>query len=95
MSVKVGNEFTKWRARVADSMPTIAARVFALRDKMYAGCVFHYGMEKELGVCLAGLNSYDDGSYYHGDNAVVNQIVLQAAVSHLYRMVAKAEATTH
>jgi hypothetical protein len=50
----------QWRKRVNAHLPTLAARVFALRDKSYMGCGFHYGLEKQLGSLIAWVNDYDN-----------------------------------
>lgn len=93
IGVQQNRVFTRWRNRAVNSMPSLAARVFALRDKFYIGCGFHWGLEKDFGVCLFRLNNYDDGEIYHGKNAWADQIALQVRVTGIHKQVAKAEAT--
>jgi hypothetical protein len=87
---KSNKEFTDWRQAEADKMPALAARVFALRNKMYTGCGFHWGMERDLGVIIARLNDYDT-DYYHGTEALARQIGLEVHLEQLYKHVEQAE----
>lgn len=48
-----------WRKRVNKHFPKLAQRVFALRDKSYMGCGFHYSMERQLGRLMACVNDYN------------------------------------
>ena len=51
--------FQKWRDKVNKRLPSLAARVFDLRHKMYMGCGLHYSMEKSLGMVIARMNDVD------------------------------------
>lgn len=90
--VKEQNDaFTEWRKKVAVELPDLAARIFALRDKGYPGCGFHWGMEKELGYVICKVNDYDDGELYHGENAIAFQITLEVRYEALVKQLADAE----
>lgn len=84
--------FTEWRKRVADEMPELATRVFALRKRMYMGAGLHWSMERELGFVMARVNDYDH-DYYHGPNAWADCIVLEVRYEALIKSVIEAEAT--
>lgn len=83
------DEFDKWRKRTREAMPALAARVFALRDRVYPGS--RWEIECELGVCLARLNNYTNNVLHYGPSAEQAQLVLQVLVEELYKQVAKAE----
>lgn len=86
------NEFTTWRRRTNDGIPALASRIFALRERMYMGCGFHWSMEHTLGRILAMLNDFDNGGFYNTREAIALQIALQVATERLYASVAQAEA---
>ena len=88
---KMCDEFTKWREAEAKKLPELAARVFALRGRMYYGCGFHWSMECKLGTVIARLNDYDNGANYYGPEAMHYQIPLRVMVEELYERVDKAE----
>jgi hypothetical protein len=46
---KRDKDFSAWRKTESDKIPALAARIFALRGKMYMGRGFHWSMEKKLG----------------------------------------------
>jgi len=52
-------EFNKWRRDKNKTLPNITKRVFALRDKHYMGCGFHYLLECNLGYCISMLNDFN------------------------------------
>lgn len=54
-------EFNKWRKKVGKTLPDLAFRVFALRDKGYMGCGFHWYVEKELGYIISVMNDFNNG----------------------------------
>jgi len=49
----------EWRKKVNPELPKLAARVFALRDKTYPGCGFHWSLERLLGTVISNINDYD------------------------------------
>jgi hypothetical protein len=83
--------FTKWRERVRKGLPALAARVFALRQKPYVGCGFHWIMEKQLGGVMREICDFDNGSIYHGERAWFEQWTLRFSVCQLYKDVKEAE----
>lgn len=76
-----------WRKRAARNMPALATRIFALRDKMYQGCGFHWCMERDLGRLIARLNDYD--SPFDAAQRLGTEVALEM----LYREVKGAEET--
>jgi hypothetical protein len=49
-------DFERWQKKAKPYLPDLARRVFALRDKMYSGCGFHYVLEARLGGVIHSLN---------------------------------------
>ena len=90
---KENKKFDAWRNRANKGMPELAHRVFALRNKFYTGCGYHYGLEYELGRCIARLNDFgmSTANYYHGDDAIFNQIAIKVIVESLYKQVGDIE----
>lgn len=78
-------DFIKWKRRTARSLPTLAARVFALRGKLYPGCGGHYDMERRLGAVMMRFNDYNSAQ------DVSDRITMELAAEELYRDVALAE----
>lgn len=83
-----GKERRKWQRRVAKGLPALSVRVFALREVMYPGCGFHYGMERSLGRVIALANDYD--RRFDVADAIIDQVLVES----LYREVAAAEASS-
>ena len=83
-------KFTAWRKAVNVRLPGIAIRVFALRDKFYMGCGFHWGLERTLGNVIAGINNYD-ADYHNGIDGVSRQVLLEWLGESLFSDVVKAE----
>lgn len=84
-------EFTTWRERVAEELPSLAQRVFALREKPYMGSGFHWGLEKSLGGVLQGVNDYDDERYYYSADSGLRQATLKVCFESLGRTIQLAE----
>lgn len=82
-------KFNVWRRKVNKRIPALAQRIFALRDKHYMGCGFHYGMEASLGSVIKELNTHD--RTYYGKDAIGSRIVLEVIVEGLFADVKKAE----
>ena len=81
-----------WRKRVARNLPEWAARTFALRNKSYLGCGFHYGLEKQLGSVIRLTNDYEGDISAAG--AVIDRVIVEAFVSALGRAEASAAEST-
>lgn len=92
MSDEESKAFEAWRDQMKDSLPELAKRVFALRDKFYTGCGFHYGLECSLGRVIAGINNHDR-NYYHLKEGMANRIALEVEVEHFNKSLAAAEAS--
>ncbi len=93
MSLSDDDRFDAWRTRSRNAMPGIAARVFALRNKSYAGYGFHYSLEKLLGTCIRDLNDLENAEYYHVEprDVIAHRIVLRILVRELFSRVVEAE----
>lgn len=52
-------DFNNWRKEIGKLLPSLAIRVFALRNKMYYGCGFHWALEKDLGFIINVMNDFD------------------------------------
>ena len=74
-----------WRKRVKKNLPALAERVFALRKKFYAGCGFHYELEKNLGKVIAMMNDF--GTIL----TIEREILEECLVGELNRSVKEAE----
>ena len=88
--MKANKDFNDWRSKQAKMIPELAARIFALRNRFYMGCGFHWSIEKRLGGIIHGLNDYDS-DYYHTEEGLAKQIVLEVSIEALYKDVLKAE----
>lgn len=75
-----------WKQRTAEGMPEAAARVFALRGKMYAGCGFHYALERSLGSVIRIVNTLE---FQEVSTMVIDEVI----VEHFFRDLALAEAS--
>lgn len=64
-------EFNDRRQSIAKKLPELANRVFALRDKMYMGCGFHWALEKELGYIISVMNDFDRSYRDMADRIIV------------------------
>lgn len=49
-------DFERWSKKAKKHLPDLARRVFALGDKTYSGCGFHYMLEARLGRVIIDLN---------------------------------------
>ena len=85
--------FDAWRTRAINAMPSVATRVFALRNKGYCGYGFHYSLEKLLGTCIRDLSDLENPEYYYAEprNVIAHRIVLRLLVRELFARVAEAE----
>lgn len=79
-------EFNKWRKEKSKELPSLANRVFALRNKMYYGCGFHWSLEKDLGYIISVMNDFDSG---YRDFA--KRIVVEVRYRHFIEQIEKAE----
>ena len=82
--------YKRWANRANNQIPNLASRIFALRNKNYLGCGFHYSMERSLGIILAKLNNYDDcppTSLY----MMQHRIVMKVSLNQLFKDVVDAE----
>lgn len=85
-------KFDAWRKAQNATVPALAARVFALRGRMYAGAGFHWGMERHLGKVLALLNDFDSHEFYApGAHPLALRIGLKVSLEMLRRDVSAAE----
>lgn len=85
MKALISKKDWAWRKRAAKRLPELAARVFALRGRVYDGFGFHYAMESNLGKVLADLNDFET------PREVLQQVLSELMVEELYRDVALAE----
>lgn len=56
LSEKRTKEHNIWRNDIYLQLPSIAMRVFAIRNLYYYGCGFHYELEKTLGKIISFIN---------------------------------------
>ena len=59
------HKYESWVEESLKLLPDLAARVFALRNKSYMGCGYHYALEEKLGKVICNLNNTD---YYRKDD---------------------------
>lgn len=78
-------KYIAWRKRVNSHLPDLMGRVFALRDKHYSGCGFHYSLESLAGKVLHLVNTQDI------ERDVAGQLIDEILVEDLFRRVAQAE----
>lgn len=78
-------EYKKWRERAKKGLPALAVRVFALREKSYIGCGFHYDLEAQLGWMIFILNSPD---HFAKDfpTAIIQEITLEGVYKDVTRI---------
>jgi len=84
--------YERWAKRANNQIPNLASRIFALRNKNYVGCVFHYSIERSLGTILVKLNNYDDcppTNLY----MMQHRIVMKVSLNQLFEDVVNAENT--
>ena len=74
------------RRELADKLPTLSVRVFALKGRHYQGCGFHWCLVKDLGGLMLRLNDYDNPF------SEENLLVLEVIYEDLLDRVGKAEA---
>ena len=63
--------FNKWRKRAYNRLPEISSKVFALRNKHYLGCGFHWSLEKTLGYCITHICNYDRSYNDWSENSII------------------------
>lgn len=89
--LKRDREYEEWVKKQLVIIPELASRVFALRNKPYMGCGFHYDMEKRLGDVISRLNNVD---YYQNPNEIfMFRICTEVLLKALLKSVAEAEAS--
>lgn len=71
----------EWRRSITKGLPEIAMRVFALREKMYRGCGFHYSLERTLGRVIAFANTVDDEPSFSA--TITDQMAYETLLEHL------------
>lgn len=74
-----------WKRRASKAIPALAARVFALRGRPYAGSGFHYALERDLGTAIRIVSSLD--ARFDIADAIVDEVI----VSTLFADVMRAE----
>lgn len=74
-------EFNAWRKAIAESLPSITSRVFALRNKSYLGCGFHWGMEKRLGAVIR--NACDYNEYPDVAMRIIYKVIYEGLIENL------------
>lgn len=75
-------KFNKWRKEIGKILPKLASRVFALRNKRYVGCGFHWGFEKDLGYIIATMNNFDK-SYRDFDDRMMAEVRYECFIERL------------
>lgn len=80
--------FDRWRAHLYYHLPSLAKRVFALRDFFYTGCGFHYDLEAELGYVIAKVNAHNE--FYPSE--IRDRIVMQVRIRRFLESLRWAEA---
>jgi hypothetical protein len=79
-------DFNEWRKEIGKLLPSLANRVFALRNKMYYGCGFHWALEKDLGWIINVMNDFDK-SY----RDMMERIVVKVRYDNFLQTLEKAE----
>lgn len=81
-----------WRKRANKRMPELAARVFALREKGYPGCGFHYAMEGQLGLLIHKICDPTKMDYHSINNPIWSQqVILEVSLAGLIKSIWLAE----
>ncbi len=75
------------RKELADKLPALGVRVFALQGKSYPGCGYHWALLRTLGALLQTLNDFD------APFAVEDLVVCEVLYEDLLERVQTAEAT--
>lgn len=73
----------EWRERIALELPDLAKRVFQLRCGGWAGCGFHYEMERSFGMLVARINNYNDPIEAH--TPLVEQVHYESLIENLMK----------
>lgn len=84
---KADREWEKWRRRAARRLPTLAARVFALGNKPYKGCGFHYALVGRLGRMITDVGDPTRSPLERKErfaNRVITQIVFEGLHTELH-----------
>ena len=85
-------KFIKWQKAVKERLPDAANRVFALRNKHYLGCGFHYSLEGTLGKILMWVNNSDPIiNFFHGEGFIASQIIARVVVEGFFKDLARIE----
>ena len=79
-------DFNNWRKEIGELLPSLATRVFALRNKMYYGCGFHWALEKDLGYIINVMNDFDKGY-----RDIMERIVVEVRYESFLKTLEKAE----
>lgn len=79
-------KYIKWRERAAKNLPNISMRVFALRKQSYSGCVFHYALERQLGIAISGVQNVNSEAFES-----MQMILTKLVVAQLYKDVVRIE----
>jgi hypothetical protein len=80
------NAFNDWRKEIGKGLPELANRVFALRNKGYTGCGFHWTLEKDLGYIISVMNDFDNRY-----SNMIDQIVIKIKYQSFIYTLEKAE----
>lgn len=88
------SKFDKWRNRANKHIPTLSARIFALRDKNYVGWGFHYSLEKKLGYIILKFNDFDNRPTTSRD-MWTHRVIMEVHLDGLFKDVVKAEKSIH
>ena len=78
-------KFNEWRKEIGKKLPNLAERVFALRRVGYAGCGFHWSLEKGLGYIIHMANDFDR-SYREFTARIVAEVNYEHFVKRLERI---------
>lgn len=70
-----------WRKQVREELPSLAARVFALRGKSYPGAGFGWARERSLGKLIALVSDFDTRP--NGVDQIVMEIIYEELVADL------------
>lgn len=79
-------DFNNWRKEIGELLPSLATRVFALRNKMYYGCGFHWALEKDLGYIINVMNDFNKGY-----RDIMERIVVEVRYESFLKTLEKAE----
>lgn len=66
------------RKALANKLPALAIRIFALQGKHYPGCGFYWGLVKSIGALLRNINDYD--SKFDHNDLMINEVIYEDLV---------------